>query len=593
MRAISAIISTLLVISLAACGSSGSDSGADVTGPGPDVVTGQDTPGPDDIATGVDTPAPSGLVLELFGQAPEQNTLPQQNLDIVFRLYDPTTGALIEGETVDVTLEVVTPPSTGTADATLSAASAVTDVDGLAEVTLSTGTATGVVYRVVGTTRGAADPATVRVTVGEVPTGTLDITFNYEGDNPPQDVEVLLLNQVYVCDSFNPGAPPASPVFRLDVPLADGGVVLPEVTQSEFWVVLLVGTDAAGSVVAGGCRADVRVDADDTTEITVAMGPVGLHLPGVYAITATFDLSNAGPSDAGDLASTLTTLLDDPQATLEAALKARITERIEDTATGDPTECVTTWEGAVGAAIATATPASAGWLGPFQAIQADLDAALGSVSIAGEMEVTSAEGPDTYEGELTWTSMALTFRSESLSWSVETMGSFVYPIRLPVDPDAMAMHVDGYDDLVVDSLEMTLEPGRIAGALVTQYIMDGAPGAPASLNDVSYDFFGCSDIWGALSAEATECLLRYQIPTRDFVEECEILVAAHMEPASTILLDWVVRADVASFTGTAKLYDDDQNLGTDRVEDGALSGNVTGDEVDLGTATGTFRADHL
>jgi hypothetical protein len=584
------LLLALAALALSACGGGSSGGGADATG-GPDVSTPLDGAAADDTAPGgPDGVTPPGAVaVALFGMDPEVTAFTEARLAVKVRVYDPGAARPLAGVPVDFALEVVTGPAVGSADGTLEETLALSDSDGRATVIFATGSGSDAVYRITVTAAGAPEPVVLTVTVQAPATGGIRVTFDYRGDSPPTTVRVLLLTAILQCDGFNPGAPPATP-YSADVPFADGSWSTLGLQQSPNWNVLLVGLDAAGSVVAGGCSQQVRVVADVTTNVAVTMTPVGLHLPGTYDWSETLDLSAALPTDVATFGDRAATLFEDSWDALEAGLRTAITERL--TPLDPDLACVPLWEAAVGPAVEGVAAAHHPWVNGLRTgALADLDtrlaAALSAVTLEAGLIVRGA-APGPFTGDLTWRALSLPFGGRTVRWEPSDLAAVVYPIRLANDTTTWAARVDGYDDLVVTEHALVLEPGRIAAALVLEEALAASPAAPARLADLALDLFDCAAVAAALPGDVTTCLADEQIAVEDVRATCQAVVRELAGAPGDLLAGWVTPAVTLTLTGTGTLVDADRDLGVDRVDDGALTGALTVGGTPGAAVGGTF-----
>ena len=586
------VIALLLV--LGGCGGGGGGAAAD-TGvpPGTDAVTadggggggGEDGTSASDDGGG-QTVGPREI--QVFGTSNPTTSFAGGRLAVSFLVFDPEAAVAVAGARVDIRAEVETQPPAGGADGFFEEETALTNGDGVATVVFQTGSVGGAVYHVIGSVEGAEQDAVLVVHVEQPPTGSLQVSFSYAGETPLASLRILLMAQSYICDAFNPGAPPEA-VFHEETTTSLDPWTVDGIPQSPGWVVLVVGLDGAGSVVAGGCRSEIRVVADQTSMVTVDLHPAGLHVPGIYAVNEQLDLSAAAPSDAAALATIVRDALADPRGLLAEGFRAVITAHVD--ATAPESECKPLWEAEVAGAVEAAVPATAAWTAAFEGLAGRIEAALSAVDVSAQWTLSGeGAGGASFAAEIHIASLGLRWDGAALSWTPAEGGAAVYPIRLADETTTLAAGLVGYDRLEVRSHDMVLEPHRIAAALVTQQILGGLPGGPASLAEVAVTFFDCPAVVAGLSGEVTTCLAGYPIylAVEDLVARCEEVVREQLAPASALLQAWVTPAVVVRLAGAATVVDADQDLGVDRIRDGVLTGEVLHDGTAAGAVTGTF-----
>ncbi len=578
-----------------------------------------DTTPPDgeDVAPG----PPRTVVLEFLGISSPTTELVESSIPLQMRTYDPVAGVVVEGVPLTYRLEVKADP-TGGADGSLEESEGVTDEHGMASNRFHTGSVPDTTYLIEVTAEGADDPVTLEVQVLAPGVGELHVTFEFDADDgqggppapAPTHVKGLLLNEIYICDAFNPGAPPENTFLEEEMPFDVGEWLIPEIPQSASWVVLLTGFDEAGSVVAGGCRASVRVGVDSKTDVRVTMRPVGLHLPGTYALEQTLDLSAVAPSDAADVESIVRAAINGYEEVLQG-FADEITEKITPVETeakgsprgkgdvtapeGDvedpPIPCHILWEPDIIEALAGHTLNPQEWLAPFDSLPSSLsvviEEALSEVSLAASLRVSGVP-PGPYSGRINWESLKFNWLGQEVTWTPEEWAELVYSIRLEDEGTTWEAQVEGYNTLVLDEHELRLEPLRIAAALVNDLLLGGQEGGPAELGDVVAPFFKCRELVLSLSDEVLTCLSdwRWQLSTTALTELCEDHARAAVEDATAKITAWAMDQDRLALSGTATLVDDTQDLGVDRIVDGLLGGAVMRAGTPAEEVTGVFSA---
>ena len=578
---------------LAACGGGGGGGGGDdVTGSGTDATT-SDAAGGETTAPADAEPETLGpRAIQVFGMQSPTTSFAGGRLLVSFRVYDPVAGVPLGGVVVNLRVEVETAPAGGAAEGYLQETTALTDGDGVVEVVFETGPDGGAVYRIVASVEGADEDAVLVVNVEAPPSGSLDVTFTYDGETPLATLRILLLSEIYVCDGFNPGAPPAGAYREAEIAYATQWHA-DDLPQSPRWVVLVVGLDGAGNVAAGGCLADIRVVAEQPAVVTVDLQPAGLHLPGVYSFNETLDLSAAAPADADALAAAVQDALADPRGLITEGFRALVSDHVDaSTAEADPeSECKPLWEADVAGAVEGGVPATAAWTGGFTGLGDRIAAALSAVTVSGEWTIQGDTGT-TFFAETHIASLGLSWDGAAFSWPPAEWSATIYPIRLADETTTLRGELLGYDDFAVTEHALVLEPGRIAAALVTQHVLGGAPGGPAKLAEVATTFVDCPSVVAGLSGEVTECLAGYPIylAVENLVELCEQVVVDELAAATALLEAWVTPAVVVQTSGEATVIDENQDLGADRIRDGVLTGEVTVDGAPSGAVTGTFSA---
>lgn len=196
------------------------------------------------------------------------------------------------------------------ADSRLAALQSTTDVDGVATMTLTSGTS-NTDFEVEVSPPGDGAPVRFAVSVSDEVVGSISVTMTYGG------VRTLVSFQAYLFDGV--GCPDLSP-DRVSDPLRSAPNE-PRIDARPAFAGLPPGIDYAVAVVARnerhvaafGCADSVVVNAGENTEVVVVLDDVELPLDfaGVWSLDNRFDFGGALPPAAESLVNVLGELADD------------------------------------------------------------------------------------------------------------------------------------------------------------------------------------------------------------------------------------------------------------------------------------------
>ena len=134
-----------------------------------------------------------------------------------------------------------------------------TDANGYARVAFYAGEQVNA-YEVEVSHRQSLAPIIFNLDVLDLPTGGLNITFDYQGPVTLDQLEVYIVEQATICDNVYYLAPPD------DVVVSQNGLTPLDRYQpgalpagESFGIVVRARTQEGGTLAAGGCLGDIRI----------------------------------------------------------------------------------------------------------------------------------------------------------------------------------------------------------------------------------------------------------------------------------------------------------------------------------------------
>jgi hypothetical protein len=575
MKNIAWALAAALNLALAACGGGGGSSG-DVGGDASEEVRDADSRAEDAAPDSEPDSGPvcsGNLVLEFFGIEDGMGLETGTTLLVQARIYDSVLALPVGG--LEVTFEL-----TGSGDALLLSALAITSDQGVAAVEMSTGSVQGAEYDL-----AISSPCTGKVGIAlhTVAPGQgsvivhLQVAPNLTALFPVLQLEVYSSFVLPLCAAVDFNAPAGAPV---KLPAGALDVELPGIKANAAHVVFGVARNSDGIVVGGGCAEGVVVLPDKTVEVDVLVEPLSLKPATAYSVELSADLVSAAGTNWVDAGKALA----DVVAGAPVAVGTRVVEDLEVWfPEGFPAECADADEqiqGLVDAGFGGVDTSVVDWI----AAEADpmMKGLLQDVVLSGKLMVGSGELPQAYELLFTCEKLAYSgkarCRTAGCGVGTEVMADqfSLGDVKLALGQHVLTMVTDGFDSLVFPQVELTFEPGRLVLSAFTHVVLPAA-GQSMALDDLFGGMYDCDKVFSGMTPQLIACLNKS--PTQ-LAESCDSAVA-EMKMDFYSKLGLLTGQQVTVASGTGQSFDDDADLEADRLE-GQLSGSWTSDGTQAG-----------
>ncbi len=504
--------------------------------------------------------------------------------DLRVLLFD-TFGDPVEGLQVEFQIEDG-PPGAG---ARLSSRRAVTDRDGAATVVFAAGETLGdYSVRVRGPARR---PAVFQVSVVDLPTGDMRITFEPDGLVPLGITEVYLIPDIGWCDDPYYLAPPMEPTEVHELEWVHEQLDIEDVLAgTRFAVVARARHAESGVLAAGGCVGDLRIRADERLDVQVVLNTLPLNPAGVYTVDNNYDFTDAIPGTLGDVIRGLVQFFGDQHhereiATLifdqierlardaAGAIGALVVDLVRGWVEDDLNDIINTW-------IDQDAP---DWVRDFFIIGSDLISVISSTEVISQMRLNKPRRDGTFIGSQNWIGMAFYWRLDCDGNPDPECG------RFPFTMDDLADGADGinlvfgqfegrvhsYDQGAIYSHTLDLQYGRLILFILNNLLLPQIADGARNIRDGLLNLADCPSFANGLTGGRSHLRLGgINIVSRDRLEGwCVSIMSVVGDTASAIL--GRLRIDTRiTLEGEMTFVEETDDLRVDHMIDGRWRGII-------------------
>lgn len=505
-------------------------------------------------------------------------------IDLRVLLFD-TYGDPVEGLQVEFEIEDG-PPGAG---ARLSSRRAVTDRDGAATVVFAAGETLGeYAVRVRGPARR---PAVFEVTVVDLPTGDMRITFEEDGLVPLARVEVYLIPDIGWCEDPYYLAPPMAPTEVHELEWVHDTLDLgPVLAGTRFAIVARARHAESGVLAAGGCVGDLRIRADERLDVQVVLNTLPLNPAGVYTVDNNFDFTDAIPGTLGEVIRALVQFFGDQNN--ERQIAGLIFDQVERLAREAA--------GAIGALIVDLVRGwveddlnriindyidrdAPQWVRDFFIIGSDLISIVSATEVISQMNLNKPRRDGTFIGSQNWVGMAFYWRLDCQGNPDPECG------RFPFTMDDLAEGADGinlvfgqfegrvhsYDQGAIYSHTLDLQYGRLILFILNNLLLPQIADGARNIRDGLLNLANCPSFADGVTGGRSHLRLGgIDIISRDRIEGwCVGIMSVVGDTASAIL--GRLRIDTRmTLEGEMTFVEEDDDLRVDHMIDGRWRGII-------------------
>lgn len=507
----------------------------------------------------------------------------------------------------------------------LAATTVVTGQSGTADIRFEAGETAPASYTVRAMTAGARSEAQATIEVGEGATGSLRVNLGECAQMPLSNVVVrLVAGSRSSCGQFY--APNPFPNYEREVNGYIGGnVVFDDLAADQRYLIYALGYWGPDErLVAAGCIDGVLVQGDTQNVVTLDVCELCLQAAGVYDLVSRFDLRNAIPGEAGRIIDLITDAFYSPGDFLfdiiplildyvVGQIVGEIVEQILNLFQDYVAEWINDW-------VENNAPP---WLQYIIQIGRDLTQIVADLELVGIMTVSKL-GADcrTLSGEVNWTGLALYWRAgcplnddtcgERLELNLEDLASLDNEFPIDLINSLWFGGVINFNRLLIERHTVDLAYGRLILYVIQDLLLPVIPGGTCyvdddcgeysvcdggsceyhSLSDLAY---GIVDCIGMGEAADGGLLGDLGISGEQVTEACQqaldlgvgFIINPIVSMVNGLALDSSLR-----MSGSATMWDDDNDLIVDHIDDGEWDGTVEvqTQQPEPLTFTGTWHA---
>ncbi|MGK0359588.1 MAG: hypothetical protein ACI9U2_001890 [Bradymonadia bacterium] len=482
-----------------------------------------------------------------------------------------------------------------TADSTLSSRRTVTDDNGIATVDFIAGIALG--DYVVQVKNPETRVLEFNVSVVDLPTGGVDIGFEYEGPVALSRMEVYVIDDPDYCDDPYYLTPPDGVIDSGIVEdLFERYEVSPLLAGQTVSVVVRGRLAANGVLAAGGCISDVRIPDGEMVRVSVAMFLLPLNPAGGYTLENTYDFTDAIPGTLGEVINGLVQFFGTRNQEREIA--ALLFDVIENLArnfggglAGLAVNLLRGWledelNDVINGWIDDDAP---DWVRDFFTIGEDIVGIVAEMEVISRMRISKPRRDGSFDGSQNWIGMAFYWRLPCegdpdpecgrYEFTMDEVASAAEGIQLVFGQFTGRIH--SYNQGIIDQHTMDLQYGRlimfVLNNIVLPFIADGA----TNLRDALLNMANCPGFAnGVTGGRGHLRIAGINIVSRDTIEGwCTGGIGIVGDAAAAII--GRLRVDTRlTLQGEMVFIEESDDLVVDRIENGQWTGVIrTSDDV--------------
>ena len=513
-------------------------------------------------------------------------------------------GAPVSGERVQ--FDILGENDQGAA---LTASMTTTDANGYARVSFYAGDVLRD-YRVEASHPNARAPVLFSLEVLDLPTGGLDIRFDYQGPVALDQVEVYVVEQETVCDSVYYLAPPDGVV------LSQNGLSVVDRYQpsalpagESYGIVVRARTSEGGTLAAGGCLGDIRIIEGEIRTATVTLLLLPLNPAGRYEVINHFNFTDAIPGQVGNVIDQLLRFFGDQNN--EREIGGLIFDAIEQLARefagtigGIVIELIANWveddlNRLINGYIDNDAPQ---WIRDFFTIGADLVGVVSNMEVISEMTFTKARSDGTFEGAQNWLGLAFYWRLDCQESDPDDCGRYAFTMNQIAD-NANGINlvfgqfdgrVHSYNQGIINSHNMDLQYGRLVLFVLNQIILPRFADGATSLSEGLLNLANCPDFANRLTGGRDRLRLGgINIVSRDRIEGWCVSAMSLVGTGASIILEGLEVDTRMDLQGEVTFAEDNDDLSVDRLLEGTWRGSIRTAEEAAPPFEGDFEGERL
>ena len=482
-----------------------------------------------------------------------------------------------------------TPEGADIGDAQLSALNTSTDENGEATVTL---TASSDPRDITVTAAGEGTrTVSILIHVVELPTGGVEVAFDYNGPVRLGAVEIYIVDDPAYCDLPNFTVPPQNVLLSGNVRSPAETLTLePLLSNVPVSVVARGRLEANGSLAAAGCFGDLRIPVRSNARVTIPLFLLTLNPAGTYDTLNHFDFSNAIPGTIGDVIRQLVRFFGDENHERQIAgvlfdLVEGLVREAAGAIGGFIIDIVRGWieddlNDIINNYIDNDGPP---WLRSFFVIGSDIISIVSNMEVISEIQITKPRTDGSFDGSQNWLGLAF-------HWDL--------PCQDDPDPDCgrhaflmsdIAAGVEGvnlvfgqftgrvhtYNHGEIDPHTLDLQYGRLILFVLNNLVLPAIADGANNLRDALLNLANCPSFADGITG-GNDCLrlAGICIAGRDTIEGwCTTVVGIAGDAAGAIIGN--LRLDThMTLSGRTTFVEETSDLSVDKLTEGVWEGII-------------------
>lgn len=481
------------------------------------------------------------------------------------------------------------PEGADVGDAQLSANNSATDENGEATVTL-TGSSDARDITITAVGEGTRT-VSMLVHVAELPTGGVEVAFDYNGPVRLGAIEVYVVDDPAYCDTPNFLVPPQDVLLSGNVPNPFQSLTLePLLSNVPVSVVARGRLESNGALAAAGCFGDLRIPENTNARVTLPLFLLTLNPAGTYDTINHFDFSDAIPGTIGDVIRQLVRFFGDENHEREIAgvlfdLVEGLVREAAGAIGGFVIDLVRGWieddlNEIINNYIDNDGPP---WLRSFFVIGSDVISIVSNLEVVSEIQITKPRTDGSFDGSQNWIGLAF-------HWDLPCQGN--------PDPDCgrhefrmmdIANGLEGvnlvfgqftgrvhtYNHGEIDPHTLDLQYGRLILFVLNNLVLPAIADGANNLRDALLNLANCPAFASGITG-GDDCLTLAGIciAGRDTIEGwCTSVVGIAGDAAGAIIGN--LRLDThMTVSGRTTFVEETSDLSVDKLTDGEWEGII-------------------
>ena len=535
----------------------------------------------------------------LIAQPEDVDVNVQQTVMLQAFLYKPD-GSPAVGEPVQFEL-LHNDPAGNPGEAVLMAAEVTVDDVGLAQVEFLAGSVGDVDLTVQITASGAPQEKHIVVHVLNYPVGTIEVSVDYDGPVTVGPIDVYLMSGENRCP-YNAIRVPMGEIATATVPRVGETIIFGPFVEGSTYTLYargIVHADGMETLGAQGCFDGIVVPGGEAAKIPLQMMLIPMNPVGSYDVQNHYDFTDAIPGTVGDVIRNIDALFNDTGNWLID----RIQDGIQLFASsvlgfvGDLLGRAVNWvvdrffQDVLANAIDNWIDSSApDWLKDFFVIGRDLLQVVNNLEVLSLMTFDKVASDFRLAGETTWAGVALYWRIDCEEGDPPTCGRHEFRIEQLLDTEypleivwaRFGARVVPYNGLKLDQHDINLQYGRLILFVLNEMLLPRIANGARSITDALLNAFDCEDLARSMTGDDGVwgvCLPDWAFGQCIGVEDDDIKgwcegAARLLGGMAADLIGGLAIDSRLTLAGECKMFEDNQDLLVDRLEDGTWTGTV-------------------
>lgn len=474
-------------------------------------------------------------------------------------------------------------------EAALSSARTTTNEQGIAKVNLLGGNLIKH-YQVEASSSQARRTVVFEIDVVNLPMGSMNIAFDYQGVVPLQNVELYVLRRPDACEAPYYLAPPMDPFLTKEVMNLSQRTVVDALLAGESFAVIARARTADGVLVAGGCEGDIRILENNQSNVTISLFLLPLNPAGRYEMVNHFDFAGAIPGTLGTIIQQLVAFFGDQNH--DRMVASVIFDAIEELARqaagaigGLVVELIGNWvendlNRLINDYIDNDGPQ---WLRDFFTIGSDLISIVSNLEVLSEMNLSKPRSDGTFDGSQNWVGLAFYWRINCANSQDPECGRF--PFRMDDIANGVEEvnlvfgqftgRVHSYNQGVINLHTMDLQYGRLILFVLNHVILPAIANGATTIRDALLNLANCPAFASRLTGgNAYLRLGGINIISRDRIQGWCTTVMEIAGDGATLILNQLRLDTRMDLEGNMVFVEENSDLVVDRITDGVWRGHL-------------------